>query len=183
MIFRRCSEPSCQLTEARATQACTSLWFRRSSLQMDSTYTFLNGGFKPTLKRFTDLDGPDFNPTPAWATYATAQSPFFNRISPFQNSTRPMSSPLAASLQSSRSAFTGGQSVHWLPRGGGAPGLQPEVLTRSTLEAHGTIPQSPASKSRSYDSAHRELDAPICIREHSSAWPTRWAGVSSQVPQ
>jgi hypothetical protein len=36
---------------------------------MDTTY-HLNGGFKPTLKRFADLDGPDFYPTPAWATYA-----------------------------------------------------------------------------------------------------------------
>ena len=36
---------------------------------MDSTYN-LNGGFKPTLKRFADLDGPDFFPTPAWATHA-----------------------------------------------------------------------------------------------------------------
>lgn len=36
---------------------------------MDTTYN-LNGGFKPTLKRFADLDGPDFYPTPAWATYA-----------------------------------------------------------------------------------------------------------------
>jgi hypothetical protein len=36
---------------------------------MDATY-HLNGGFKPTLKRFADLAGPDFFPTPAWATYA-----------------------------------------------------------------------------------------------------------------
>jgi len=36
---------------------------------MDATYN-LNGGFKPTLKRFADLDGPDFYPTPEWATYA-----------------------------------------------------------------------------------------------------------------
>ena len=36
---------------------------------MDSTYN-LNGGFKPTIKRFADLDGPDFFPTPAWATHA-----------------------------------------------------------------------------------------------------------------
>jgi hypothetical protein len=36
---------------------------------MDSTYN-LNGGFKPTLKRFADLDGPDFYPTPEWATHA-----------------------------------------------------------------------------------------------------------------
>lgn len=36
---------------------------------MDQTYN-LNGGFKPTLKRFADLDGPDFFPTPEWATQA-----------------------------------------------------------------------------------------------------------------
>lgn len=36
---------------------------------VDATYN-LNGGFKPTLKRHADLDGPDFYPTPAWATYA-----------------------------------------------------------------------------------------------------------------
>lgn len=36
---------------------------------MDTTY-HLNGGFKPTMKRFADLDGPDFFPTPAWATHA-----------------------------------------------------------------------------------------------------------------
>lgn len=36
---------------------------------MDGTYN-LNGGFKPTIKRFADLDGPDFFPTPAWATHA-----------------------------------------------------------------------------------------------------------------
>src|SRR5579871_6794158 len=42
-------------------------WRRFES--MDATYN-LSGGFKPTLKRFADLDGPDFFPTPAWATYA-----------------------------------------------------------------------------------------------------------------
>jgi hypothetical protein len=36
---------------------------------MDQTYN-LSGGLKPTTKRFADLDGPDFFPTPAWATYA-----------------------------------------------------------------------------------------------------------------
>lgn len=35
----------------------------------NSTYN-LNGGFKPTSKRFADLDGPDFFPTPEWATFA-----------------------------------------------------------------------------------------------------------------
>jgi hypothetical protein len=36
---------------------------------MDLTY-HLNGGFKPTTKRFADLAGADFFPTPAWATHA-----------------------------------------------------------------------------------------------------------------
>lgn len=43
---------------------------------MDTTYN-LNGGFKPTLKRFADLDGPDFFPTPAWATYALIDNEAF----------------------------------------------------------------------------------------------------------
>lgn len=43
---------------------------------MDATY-HLNGGFKPTLKRFADLDGPDFFPTPAWATYALIDNESF----------------------------------------------------------------------------------------------------------
>ncbi|MBP5857704.1 hypothetical protein KAJ83_11850 [Marivibrio halodurans] len=36
---------------------------------MDTTY-HLNGSYKPTLKRFADLSGPDFFPTPRWATFA-----------------------------------------------------------------------------------------------------------------
>ncbi len=36
---------------------------------MDKTY-HLNGAFKPTTKRSADLDGPDFYPTPPWATFA-----------------------------------------------------------------------------------------------------------------
>jgi hypothetical protein len=43
---------------------------------MDATY-HLNGGFKPTLKRFADLEGPDFFPT-AWATYALIDNEEFN---------------------------------------------------------------------------------------------------------
>jgi hypothetical protein len=43
---------------------------------MDSTYN-LNGGFKPTLKRFADLEGPDFYPTPDWATHALTDSECF----------------------------------------------------------------------------------------------------------
>lgn len=43
---------------------------------MDTTY-HLNGGFKPTMKRFADLDGPDFFPTPAWATHALIDNESF----------------------------------------------------------------------------------------------------------
>lgn len=44
---------------------------------MDSTYN-LNGGFKPTTKRAADLDGPDFYPTPRWATFALIENERFN---------------------------------------------------------------------------------------------------------
>jgi hypothetical protein len=43
---------------------------------MDLTY-HLSGGFKPTTKRFADLDGPDFFPTPAWATRALIENEDF----------------------------------------------------------------------------------------------------------
>jgi len=47
---------------------------------MDRTYN-LNGGFKPTIKRFADINGPDFFPTPAWATYALIDNePFHGDI-------------------------------------------------------------------------------------------------------
>lgn len=47
---------------------------------MDSTY-HLNGGFKPTTKRFADLDGLDFYPTPRWATFALIENePFKGEI-------------------------------------------------------------------------------------------------------
>src|SRR5437763_3645101 len=42
----------------------------------DPTYN-LNGGFKPTTKRSADLDGPDFYPTPRWATFALIESESF----------------------------------------------------------------------------------------------------------
>lgn len=44
---------------------------------MDLTYN-LNGGFKPTMKRFADLDGPDFFPTPVWATHALIENESFS---------------------------------------------------------------------------------------------------------
>lgn len=40
---------------------------------MDATYN-INGGFKPTMKRNADLDGPDFYPTPRWATFALIEN-------------------------------------------------------------------------------------------------------------
>jgi hypothetical protein len=43
----------------------------------DETYN-LNGGFKPTMKRFADLDGPDFFPTPRWATFALVDNEKFH---------------------------------------------------------------------------------------------------------
>jgi hypothetical protein len=42
----------------------------------DVTYN-LNGGFKPTVKRFADLAGPDFFPTPRWATQALMENETF----------------------------------------------------------------------------------------------------------
>src|ERR1700723_2678214 len=61
--------------------ACTkSSSLRARRYNMDATY-HLNGGFKPALKRFADLDGPDFFPTPAWATYALIENePFEGEI-------------------------------------------------------------------------------------------------------
>ena len=43
----------------------------------DPTYN-LNGAFKPTTKRRADLDGPDFFPTPAWATHALVENERFD---------------------------------------------------------------------------------------------------------
>lgn len=43
---------------------------------MDPTFN-LNGGFKPRLKRSADLDGPDFYPTPPWATFARIDNETF----------------------------------------------------------------------------------------------------------
>jgi hypothetical protein len=46
----------------------------------DATY-HLNGAFKPTAKRSADLSGPDFFPTPRWATFALIDNePFDGEI-------------------------------------------------------------------------------------------------------
>ena len=50
-------------------QDCKVLSLESCEGTLDSTYN-LNGGFKPTTKRFADLEGPDFYPTPRWATFA-----------------------------------------------------------------------------------------------------------------
>ena len=44
---------------------------------MDATYN-VYGSPKPTMKRNADLDGPDFYPTPRWATYALIDNEKFN---------------------------------------------------------------------------------------------------------
>ena len=44
---------------------------------MDKTYN-LNGSYKPTTKRSADIDGPDFFPTPAWATHALIDNEHFD---------------------------------------------------------------------------------------------------------
>jgi hypothetical protein len=43
----------------------------------DPTYN-LKGGFKPTIKRFADLDGPDYFSTPRWATFALIDNEKFS---------------------------------------------------------------------------------------------------------
>src|SRR5690242_1799263 len=50
---------------------------RRWENVLDATYN-LNGGFKPTTKRSADLDGPDFFPTPKWATFALIDNEKFD---------------------------------------------------------------------------------------------------------
>jgi hypothetical protein len=44
---------------------------------LDTTYN-LNGSFKPTTKRSADLEGPDFYPTPRWATFALIENEPFD---------------------------------------------------------------------------------------------------------
>lgn len=43
---------------------------------MDVTYPH-NGSHKPTTKRIADIDGPDFYPTPTWATHALIENEVF----------------------------------------------------------------------------------------------------------
>lgn len=56
--------------------ACAPIRVPAMFAPMDATY-HLNGGLKPTLKRFADLDGPDFYPTPEWATFALVDNEQF----------------------------------------------------------------------------------------------------------
>lgn len=48
----------------------------KPSHSIDKTYNLL-GAPKPTTKRSADLDGPDFYPTPEWATFALADNERF----------------------------------------------------------------------------------------------------------
>jgi hypothetical protein len=48
----------------------------RAAGTMDTTYN-INGSFKPATRRFADLDGPDFYPTPRWATFALIENERF----------------------------------------------------------------------------------------------------------
>jgi hypothetical protein len=51
--------------------------FKWEVAMTDSTYN-LNGGFKPTIKRSADIGGPDFFPTPKWATFALIDNEKFS---------------------------------------------------------------------------------------------------------
>src|SRR5262245_6445279 len=51
--------------------------FSDSRAMPDPTY-HLNGHFKPTAKRSADLSGPDFFPTPRWATFALIENETFD---------------------------------------------------------------------------------------------------------
>src|SRR5277367_2718519 len=51
--------------------------YSKNGNEMDKTYN-LNGSYAPTMKRFADLDGADFYPTPAWATYALIDNEKFD---------------------------------------------------------------------------------------------------------
>jgi hypothetical protein len=44
---------------------------------MDKKYN-PNGSYQPTIKRFADLEGSDFYPTPEWATYALIDNESFD---------------------------------------------------------------------------------------------------------
>jgi hypothetical protein len=45
-------------------------------VSVDTTYS-LEGGFKPVGRRYADLGGPDFFPTPQWATHALVENELF----------------------------------------------------------------------------------------------------------
>lgn len=89
----------------------------------DATY-HLNGGFKPTTKRFADLDGPDFFPTPPWATHALIDNePFRGDVWESACGDGAMSNVLETSARSVRSSDL-------YDRGYGDPGI--DFLTATT---------------------------------------------------
>jgi len=65
-----CSHRASQATDFRAKRCIRYSSGVCQAIRVPDPSYHLNGGFKPTLKRRADLDGPDFFPTPAWATQA-----------------------------------------------------------------------------------------------------------------
>jgi hypothetical protein len=106
-----------------------------SEQHIDPTYR-LNGGFKPTLKRTADRDGPDFFPTPAWATQALVENEALIRT-----------------------------EVHWLQPGYQPPlstepdsflcNTEHEVLTRPSQERLGSVGQVMLAEARTTASSKR----------------------------
>src|SRR5882724_2396522 len=91
----------------------------------DTTYN-LNGGFKPTIKRNADLGGPDFFPTPKWATFALIDNEKFDGdIWESACGDGAMSNVLA---QTGRPVF----SSDLFDRGYGEPGIDFLIATRKT---------------------------------------------------
>ena len=63
----------------------------------------LNGGFKRTTKRSADLTGPDFFPTPKWATFALIENMIFGKSAVYAGTMASVRSFLA--LQCSQNAW------------------------------------------------------------------------------
>ena len=57
-----------------AAELLTKPMIQFAERNMDKHY-YLSGGYKPTTKRFADLDGPDFYPCAPAQTYTRACKP------------------------------------------------------------------------------------------------------------
>lgn len=113
---------------------------------MDRTYN-LHGSPKPALKRFADLDGPDFYPTPAWATYALIQCERFEgEIWEPACGDGAMAEVLAST---GNPVF----SSDLFDRGYGEPGLD---FIKSTRRSHNIITNPPYNSAESFVQAGLE---------------------------